>query len=162
MYRYVLFTNLDNISLNSIWMFTHALLLASDASAAHTPRPQYMLRGFGMSSTWPVFQIQVPSDDYHVVMDEPPQQLQQPSVAEPWYLGGQIILAGPDAPRIRYTLSDQERPLDVVEFCGEKLDDILDNVWSVLNHKTVAYYTAPYIPELTYVPHKRMENGRAR
>lgn len=141
--KYVLFTNLEWVTIGNIRTYTHALLVDSEG----LPRQrQCKVRGFGTDPAWPTFDIFVDSVEYTL---EDAQgnlfQLKEDGSTEALVRGGILKLKG--GPELRLTTQNREASLDIQTFEGE---DLILGIWDILKKNVAKYWRDPNMPTLAW------------
>lgn len=148
--RYTLFTNLSFVVVNGLRPHVNALLFEEGVQLLHPNRINYRIRGFGVESSWVVFDMDVASFKYEIV-DAASHNFMVAGAegGAPTPLVTGAILSLRDGPDIQLLANDNDRPIDVTEY--DPGTDIL-KVWEDLPRKVAEYWTAPNMPVLDYVP----------
>lgn len=134
--KYVLFTNLEWVTIGPVRTFTHALLL-EDAEGLPRQR-QCKVRGFGTDPAWPTFDLFVKSVAHELVDAQGNLFKIEEDGLVPLVTGA--ILKLEDGPEIELVTQDRSRPLDVVTFEGKAGERTILRVWDALQRKVVDYW----------------------
>lgn len=153
--RYVLFTNLEYVSIGTVRTHTCALLLQEEKEQRLGPRCR--ARGFGTEAAWPSFDMAIESIGYELVPAQSAVMVSGDAGTRPLMTGAILRLAG--APDIQLVANDDERPIDVSRYEGDERTIL--KVWPVLEEKVARYWTAPAMPRLLFLPPAMHEPSRA-
>jgi len=151
--KFILFTNLQSVTVGPVRTFTHALLL-QDAEGLPRER-QCKVRGFGTDSAWPTFDIFVKSIEYELA-DAQGNLFKLEDDGSTTALVTGAIMQVKDGPQLQLVTCDRERPLDIEVFEGERR---VQDVWAALQRKVPEYWTAPNMPTLQWMPAEVVRRG---
>ncbi len=155
--RYVLFTNLKFVQINGVRTYASAMVL-EDSDSAFGDGRSFRARGFGVSASLPVFDMQLASVDYRMtsasggplfITDSEPE-------ARPLFQGA--ILAFPDETRIDLITNDHRRPIRVDRFEGPREESVCTQVWDLLEKLVAHFWDAPNMPVANYQPAARVRS----
>lgn len=136
--KYVLITNLSYVIIGDVRTDTHALLLEEWEEQLGGKYARRRVRGFGTDATWPVFDLHVSSVGYELTVKGK----------------GHVILQIDNGPRLDLSVSDQDRPIDVLTFApGTDIEE----VWEALPWKVASYWWPSYtnMPRLVWLLPRR-------
>ena len=148
--RFVLFTNLDYVSIGPVRTQSHALLLQEgDFFAGMGLRRQ--ARGFGTESSWPVFDIDLSTIEYEIQPAKSPHIFISDAHPEPRPLSTGAILKVGDV-SMQLWACDSDRDIDVWTIEGEHGARTILKVWDHLATSVALHWTAPNMPRLDWIP----------
>lgn len=131
--KFILFTNLQSVTIGDVRTFTKALLL-QDLTITNR---QLRVRGFGTGPSWETFDIFLrDSIDYELT------GIHHLHV----YTSYKLTLE--DGLELELATMDTDRPGDVQTFEGVPVTD----VWEVLKRKVPFYWNCPNMPTLAWLP----------
>lgn len=151
--RYTLLTNLDSVTIGSLRMFCHALLL-EEASGLERGRLQCKVRGFKTDPALEVFDLFLPGDriEYELVpASSAAIFIGSDGTQKPLSTGAILKITHFPIP-IQLVAYDSAHPVHADTFEGPVADNVVLRVWQTLPQRVRQYWTAPYMPFVQYVP----------
>lgn len=144
-----LLTNIDFVTMQpGVRLEAHAILIEENCGLGLSGEPQYRVRGFGMSATWPVFTLWLNPSDFPFKIKSANSTGMAEIIGEggklkPIYSGSYVQFIGTP---LFLQASDESRPLDIVE------EPNILTVWRILEEKTAEYWMHPNMPVIHYRP----------
>ncbi len=151
MNKFVLITNLQQVVIDQVRVFVHALLLDSDLGE-FPKQPRHRVRGFGVEASQLVFDLELPSLSYQFEPDSPPNAIAGsfPGARMMSAHGTLTVLGDGDTDDVVLLLdscSNDGRPVDFETFEGEWTDKVLrKKIWDRLHAKVCDYWDKPTVP----------------
>ncbi len=144
--RYVLFTNLQYVSVGPVRAHAGALLL--EEHGARALGPPRLARAFGTEAAWPVIDLVIESIEYELISAQSTVVVVGDGGPRPLMTGAILRIQG--SPDIQLIVHDDDRPIDVSRYEGD--EHTILKVWSALEEKVAHYWTRPAMPRLTFMP----------
>ena len=148
--KYVLFTNLQYVTVNDVRTNSHALLL--DESPGIFDEIRRVARGFGVDPAWPVFDLRIPTLDYELTDAASNSIMLTTSHPEGRPLCSGAIMQIKGGPRLDLIVHDQDQPISIQTFEGRYGDEVISAAWEELSSLCAKFWKAPNMPRLAWGP----------
>lgn len=146
--HYILFTNLNYVTIGSVRTSSHALLLSQREAFLARGTPEFILAGFAIDASIPTFDIRVPSIEYKLedAASSNIAMLHDDGSIKPLCSGAILTIEGFEP--IQLVSHTRDQPIHVDIFAGE---DAAQRAQSVLPLRVHQFWAAPGMPAVAWM-----------